>query len=90
MRLQATGSFHPDEGYSFSFVVGDSPLISFEGFTEEEVIYMRDLFDIILPEDKCLTPLNAADEVSVPQSKIRPSVFSKIRQSLRVLLRKSE
>ena len=67
MRLQATGSFNPDDGYSFSFVVGDSPLISFEGFTEEEVIYLRDLFDVLLPDDKCQIPPDAADEVSQPR-----------------------
>ena len=64
MRLQATGSFHAEDGYSFSFVIGDSPLISFEGLTEDEVIYVRDLLDILLPEDKCLTHQNAAEEVS--------------------------
>ncbi len=64
MRIQATGSYKPEDGYSFSFVVGDSPLISFDGLTEEEVIYLRDLFDILLPDDKCLNPQNAADGAS--------------------------
>ncbi len=65
-RFQATGSFVEDGGYSFSVCTRDNVLFSVEGLTEEEVIYFRDLLDVILPDDKCLIPLSAADDPLPP------------------------
>jgi hypothetical protein len=65
-RFQACGSFVESEGYSFSVCTRDNVLFTIEGLTEEEVIYFRDLLDVILPEDKCLDHLSAADDPSPP------------------------
>jgi hypothetical protein len=69
LRFQASGSYTEDDGYSFSVCGKDNVLFTIEGLTEEEVIYFRDLLDVILPEDKCLdhlNHLNAADDPSPP------------------------
>jgi hypothetical protein len=60
-RFQATGSFIEDEGYSFSVCTRDNVLFTVEGLTVEEVIYFRDLLDVILPDDKCLNPPSAVE-----------------------------
>ena len=60
-RFQACGSFVEDEGYSFSVCTRDNVLFTVEGLTEEEVIYFRDLLDVILPDNKCLNLPSAAD-----------------------------
>jgi hypothetical protein len=65
-RFQATGSFIEDEGYSFSVCTRDNVLFTVEGLTQEEVIYFRDLLDVILPDDKCLIPPSAADDPLPP------------------------
>jgi hypothetical protein len=60
-RFQAIGSFVEDEGYSLSVCTRDNVLFTVEGLTVEEVIYFRDLLDVILPDDKCLNHPNAVD-----------------------------
>jgi hypothetical protein len=65
-RFQAIGSFVEDEGYSFSVCTRDNVLLTIEGLTVEEVIYFRDLLDVILPDDKCLNHPNAAEDPLPP------------------------
>jgi hypothetical protein len=50
-RLQATGGYSSDDGYSVSICFGEGPLMTLEFMTKEEVIYLRDLFDCLLFTD---------------------------------------
>jgi hypothetical protein len=65
-RFQATASFNEEDGYCFGVCGKDNVLFTVEGLTEAEVIYFRDLLDVILPDDKCLNYLTAADDPSPP------------------------
>ena len=52
-KIQATGGYNPEDGYTVAFVLDSQSeqLITLSGLSKEDVIYFRDLFDCLLDCD---------------------------------------
>lgn len=58
--IQTTGSYSPDDGYSFTVVPDSSPLaLTLSGLTKEDIIEIASCALCLLPEEdaQALTPL---------------------------------
>ena len=48
-KLQATGGFNPDDGYSLGICAGEeSPFVTISNLERSDLVYLRDLLDCLI------------------------------------------
>lgn len=63
MKIQTCGSFHPEEGYTFSIAFGDGPCMTLDGLTKEDVFEIASCALCMLPDEDYRTLLNSSTDL---------------------------
>jgi hypothetical protein len=58
-KIQTSGGYNEDDGYSFCICFGDGPLMSLEGLTKEDIYEIASCALCMLPDEDYKTLVNS-------------------------------
>lgn len=64
MKIQTCGSFHPEEGYTFSIAFGDGPCMTLDGLAKEDIFEIASCALCMLPEEDYRTLISPPTDLN--------------------------
>lgn len=64
MKIQTCGSFHLEEGYTFSIAFGDGPCMTLDGLTKEDIFEIASCALCMLPEEDYRTLISPPTDLN--------------------------
>lgn len=58
-NIQTCGSYHPEDGYSFSIAFGDGPAMTLDGLSKDDIYEIASCVLCLLPEEDARTLCNS-------------------------------